>query len=149
MGTLADLGTCCESLVAQGCLSNGDAWVLADHGDGTFTLYNAFTGDIADPLDIVDCPAEEAITTFQDHFLATPWSTQAQITGLGTLVSWEVKCITQPVTLQISGHAAFAMDLDEVVSFAAQDDRRLDDLVVITISGVGRAHITTVRKGVA
>lgn len=146
MGTTANTPNCCDQIIAKGCLSNGNEFILADHGDGTYTLYDVFTGLEADPLDVVDCPPDDIITTFQDHFLATLWSTQSQISPQGTLLHWRVKCITQPVTINING-VAFAMDLDEDLSSTAQDDRRLNDTVFVTISGAGRAHITTSRKG--
>lgn len=147
MSTTADPSNCCDQIIAQGCLNNGNPYVLADHGDGTYTLYDAFTGLVANPADVVDCPEDTNITVFTDFFLATPWSTQFLISANGSLVHWHVKCITTPITISVNGSASVNMDEDEEISSTAQDGRRLNDSVFLTLSGAGRAHITVTRDG--
>jgi hypothetical protein len=94
---------------------------------------------------IVDCPGPTDVTTVETLQLLNPWTTQIAVVGLGSLVSWEVRALTLPVTLNVNG-VSFAMDLNEVISSASQDNRVLEDTITASISGVGRAHVTSVRR---
>lgn len=147
MGTAVDNPNCCDQIIASGCLDNGNPYILVSHGDGTYTLYDAYTGLVADTVDVVNCPEDMNVTTFSDFFLATPWSTQFLVSANGSLVHWHVKCVSQPINISVNGSPSVAMDLDEQISSTAQDGRRLDDRVFLTLSGAGRAHITVTRDG--
>ena len=126
--TVGSIATCCPITLAEGCDNAGGRWVSVRRPDGTIQLIDPIDGSVVPPANaLAFCSGAASESHIQTVAAAATFNIPT-----ANLESWSVRARGTGAAINVNGGGDQALDDNEVVEAASQDDDLLQDTVVVT-----------------